>query len=191
MRNVEAKVRCADLAGVRARALTLGAHPAGRLEQVDTYFQASQGRLKLRELREVGRPPAAWLIGYGRPDAAGARVSQFEMAPVHDPAALLAVLSGTLGVRGRVEKAREVLWLRHTRIHLDEVRALGTFVELETLIGPEDARRGGVGGVDDVAAGERELAELLAALGLRLADGVAGSYVDLLSGDAEREGGGA
>lgn len=181
MRNIEAKFPVNDLPAIRARALALGARAVGRLEQVDTYFFAPNGRLKLREVAEDGQPAAAWLIAYQRPDAAGARLSAYEMAPVPDAAALLAVLRPSMGVRVRVAKTRDLLLLHHTRIHLDDVRGLGHFVELETVVGPPDARRdAAAAGAEDEAAGTQELREIVAGLGLRLADGLAGSYADLL-----------
>jgi adenylate cyclase class IV len=188
MRNVEAKFRCdaAQWRQAREAALGLGARPAGTLRQVDTYFYAPRGRLKLREITEDGHPPLAVLIGYGRPDATGARTSDYEMAAIPDPGALLAALERALGRRTRVEKAREVLLLRHTRIHLDDVRDLGTFVELETLVGAADARRGDAAGAPDTAEAARELAEIAETLGMRVPEGLAGSYADLLE-HAERE----
>lgn len=191
MRNVEAKFRLDEpetqhgdpLAAVRARALSLGARVQGRLEQVDTYFFAPNGRLKLREITRDGQAPEAWLIGYQRADAQGARLSAYEMAPVTDPAALLAVLRPAMGVRARVVKSRDLLLLRHTRIHLDTVRGLGSFVELETLVGAVDSRRGAEAqGVASEAEGARELAEIAVGLGLSVEDGLAGSYADLLEG---------
>jgi adenylate cyclase, class 2 len=191
MRNVEAKFPCdaATLAAVRERAQRLGARHAGTLHQVDTYFRAPLGRLKLREVRVEGHPPDAVLIGYTRPDAAGARESTYEMVPVADPAALTAALLATLGVCARVVKVRELWLVRHTRIHLDTVERLGTFVELETLVGDADPRRGGEAGTRDRAAAERELAEIVEGLGLRLDDGLPGSYADLVQ--AREEGTGA
>ena len=181
MRNIEAKLRVDDLAAVRERALALGARAVGQLEQVDTYFFAPNGRLKLREVAEDGQSAAAWLIAYQRADDAGARLSTYEMAPVPDAAALLAVLRPAMGVRVRVAKTRDLLLLRHTRIHLDDVRGLGSFVEMETLVGPPDARRGAdAQGAADEAAGTSELGEIVAGLGLRLEDGIAASYADLL-----------
>lgn len=181
MRNIEAKFPVDNLSAVRARALALGAHPVGRLEQVDTYFFAPNGRLKLREVAEDGQPAAAWLIAYQRPNATGARLSAYEMAPVPDAAALLAVLRPTMGVRVRVAKTRDLLLLRHTRIHLDDVRGLGHFVELETLVGPPDARRdASAAGTADETTGTQELHEIVAGLSLRLADSLPGSYADLL-----------
>lgn len=191
MRNVEAKFRCdaVTLAAVRERAARLGAQPAGTMRQVDTYFHAPLGRLKLREVRAEGRPMEAVLIGYGRPDAAGARESAYEMVAIADPQALIAALSATLGVRARVVKVRELLLVRHTRIHLDTVERLGTFVELETLVGDVDQRRGAEAGTGDSAGAQRELAEIVEALGLRLDDGLPGSYADLL--EPQEDGAGA
>jgi adenylate cyclase class IV len=190
MRNIEAKFRCAEggLGEVRERALAMGARSTDTLRQVDTYFHAARGRLKLRELTQVGHPARAVLIGYARADAAGARESTYEMAEIPDPTALLATLARTLDLRVRVEKTREVLLLRHTRIHLDVVRGLGAFVELETLMGDPDARRGPLAGVAESAEAERELREIAAGLGFAAADGLAGSYADLLEGGAWTDG---
>lgn len=186
MRNVEAKFRC-DVGGlnqVRERALALGAQPATTLRQVDTYFHAPRGRLKLRELAEDGHPTHAVLIGYARANMMGARESAFELAEIPDAAALLATLSRALEPRIRVEKTRVLLLLRHTRIHLDTVHLLGAFVELETLVGEPDPRRGMMPGVADRAQAERELREIAAGLGFVMADGLAASYADLLEADA-------
>lgn len=189
MRNVEAKFRCADggLDQVRARALAMGAHSPATLRQVDTYFHTERGRLKLRELTQAGQPSRAVLIGYARADAAGPRESTYEMAEIPDPTALLATLARALDLRVRVEKTREVLLLRHTRIHLDVVRGLGAFVELETLVGEPDARRGTLAGVAESAEAARELGEIAAGLGFAAADGLAGSYADLLEAGARTD----
>lgn len=190
MRNVEAKLRCDPraLGEVRERAARLGARFLGELRQVDTYFHVPRGRLKLREVRAEGMAPEVWLIGYGRPDHAGARESAYEMVSVADPPALLTILEQTLGVRTRVAKTRSVLFLRHTRIHLDAVDQLGTFVELETLVGERDDRRGGETGTASREEAEREIAEIANALGLSLSDGLAGSYADLLERLAGQDG---
>ncbi|HEY7780362.1 MAG TPA: class IV adenylate cyclase [Ktedonobacterales bacterium] len=182
MRNVEAKFRCpeAPLAEARSHALAAGARSDGVLEQTDTYFHCLTGRLKLREIVQDGRSLESVLIGYARPDIAGARASNFTIVPIPDPAALKAALGATLGVRVRVAKRREVLWLRHTRIHLDAVRDLGTYVELETLVVPAEGQRNDVAGAADDEEAARELAEVAAMLGFTLAEAVPGSYADLL-----------
>ncbi len=129
MRNVEFKARDGDPAGTLERALAAGAADSGVLHQVDTYFQAQRGRLKLREQGDD-----AWLIPYERDDSAQARVSSYELVAVADPSALKAALAGAVGVEVVVEKQRRLLLLDNVRIHLDEVDGLGSFVEIEALV---------------------------------------------------------
>jgi predicted adenylyl cyclase CyaB len=164
-RNVELKCRCRDLEGLRARALAAGAREAGVLDQRDTFFHGGRARLKLRELG-AGRSE---LISYQRPDVTGPRTSAYRIAPVERPAELAAVLEQALGTAGVVVKRRRLLLLRNTRLHLDEVEGLGTFVELETVLSGQTE-----------AEGERELGEIATALGLDEADRVAVPYVELL-----------
>jgi predicted adenylyl cyclase CyaB len=68
-----------------------------------------------------------------------------------------------------VRKTRRLYLHRATRIHLDEVDGLGTFVELETVITDQSDREG-----------QAELDEIATALGLRVEDRVAVPYVELL-----------
>ncbi len=173
-RNIELKCRCRDLDDVRRRALAIGAREAGLLEQRDTFFAGPRARLKLRELGS-GR---AELISYRRPDQAGARASAYFVAPVEHADELAAVLEQALGSVGVVVKRRTLLLVRSTRIHLDVVERLGTFVELETV----------VSGQPDAEA-ERELAEIASALGLDAAERVPVPYLELLRGDGEAAGG--
>jgi adenylate cyclase, class 2 len=185
MRNVELKVArdAESLARTRVRALAAGAAVAGLLRQTDTYFHTPRGRLKLRQISEDERPDRAVLIGYARGDVAGARESAYEIVAIEDAPGLIKLLGATLGVRAQVVKRRELLLLRHTRIHLDAVERLGAFVELETLVGAANeplVGRDGAVGVADAATGERELREIAAALELPLEAGIPGSYADLL-----------
>ncbi len=107
------------------------------MHQVDTYFAVEQGRLKLREIvhtRPAGETTAtAELIRYERPDEAGARVSAYERTELADPTETRAQLAAEHGIRGVVEKDRELWLVDATRIHLDRVVGLGDFVELETV----------------------------------------------------------
>ena len=67
---------------------------------------------------------------------------------------------------------RRHLWiLGATRIHLDEVEGLGTFVELETIYeGPSEG------------AAREEHQRVLAALAIRPDGAIGGSYIDLSGG---------
>jgi len=165
MRNIELKARCADLAAVEERARRLGARCMWTRRQRDTYFPAPDGRLKLRE--EPGRP--AQLIAYVRADAARARPSDYLIYATRDADSLRETLAAALGIRAVVEKERTLYLWRSTRIHLDRVAGLGDFVELETVLGDQSD-----------AAGEAELREAAAALGINTADIEPRGYVDLL-----------
>ncbi|WP_210493876.1 class IV adenylate cyclase [Patulibacter sp. SYSU D01012] len=137
-RNVELKAHDGDPARSLAVCRALGAEDRGVLEQRDTYFRARRGRLKLRD----ETPGTAHLVAYERADAAAARTSTYRIAGVTDAGATRAALEATLGVTGEVRKTRRLLLWGGVRIHLDEVRGLGPFVELEAVAGAEsDLRR--------------------------------------------------
>ena len=166
-RNIELKARCADLKRAADGARSLGATRVGVLRQVDTYFHAPRGRLKLREINGVER---AELIAYERANEPELRNSDYYVVPVPDPDAMRAALASTLGVRGEVRKTRE-LWMYHNvRIHLDDVAGLGTFVEFEAVISDADGE----------GVSRERLARLTEALNVRDTDRIAVSYSDLL-----------
>jgi len=164
-RNIEIKGRCADLDAARARAAELGAQDMGVFHQRDTFFRAPHARLKLRDLGD-GRGE---IISYRRRNAAEARASDYHVCPVEQPARLVEALEYALGSGGVVTKRRHLFLYRHTRIHLDEVEGLGTFLELETIVSEQSDREA-----------EAELVATAAALGLKLEDSVPAPYVELL-----------
>ena len=172
--NVESKVPCDDLAPVARRAEELGATRAGVLEQEDTYFRVATGRLKLRDvahrLPDGTTARHSELIRYERPDGSEVRVSTYDRTPVADPERAKADLGAEHGIRGVVRKQRELWLVESTRIHLDRVEELGSFVELETV-------SAGVPGETDRAEHDR----IAAALGLDLSRAFGGSYVDLIA----------
>jgi adenylate cyclase len=109
--------------------------------QIDTYFQAVNGRLKSRTIERENGDTTAELIAYQRPDESGSRWSDFQRVPL-DPkcaAAIEIALAAVCGVTGVVDKCRAVAILGRTRIHLDRVAELGSFIELETVAGPDDS----------------------------------------------------
>jgi homotetrameric cytidine deaminase len=130
--NVEIKARDADPDATAARCQALGAVDHGVLQQRDTYFAGRHGRLKLREQDEA----AAELIAYRRPDAEQAQESAFVRAPAAEPALLREALDAALGETVAVVKRRRLFVWEQVRIHLDDVEGLGTFIELEAMVGP-------------------------------------------------------
>ena len=104
--NVESKTRATDLEAVARVVARLGARYEGRLDQVDTYFQVPQGRLKLREISHLdpdGRVSTSCeLIRYDRPDEDGARVSRYERTDDRRPD----------GLQGTPRRRARPAWLR-------------------------------------------------------------------------------
>ncbi len=137
-RNIEIKVRVADLDAVRAAALACGAQPHAVEEQTDRYYALDGGRrVKLRTIAGA----RAELITYNRPESAGARASDYTVTPVRDQeAGVCLVPQGEPLVV--VHKRREILLWDNVRIHLDRVDHLGTFLELEAVVDAthDDAR---------------------------------------------------
>ncbi len=165
--NVEIKARDPDPVATAARCQALGAVDEGVLEQRDTYFAGRHGRLKLRE--ETGS--GAELIAYRRPDTTEAQQSSFVRAAAKDPATLREALDAALGETVVVVKRRRLFVWEHVRIHLDDVEGLGTFIELEAMVGP------GLNAPDE--AGEK-VARLRSELAIADDALVAVGYSDLL-----------
>jgi predicted adenylyl cyclase CyaB len=165
-RNLELKACCENLE-VRRQALSRLDIPLHQVElQTDTYFQISNGRLKLREIEGS----TAALIWYERPDSDQARISLYHLAPVADPDSMKTLLAAALGVRGRVSKRREIYLWHNVRIHLDDVAGLGSFVEFEAVLGPGDQE----------AAAHGRLEHLARTLRLEQSDYRGKSYANLL-----------
>jgi predicted adenylyl cyclase CyaB len=170
-RNLEIKARCDDLARAADVARAAGGEPRGVLDQVDTYFHAPHGRLKLRENLHLApdgtRTASVELIAYRRVDHEGSRESTYSISRLEHADDFLAGLSAVLGVRVVVRKRRALWIVGATRVHLDEVADLGHFLELETVITSQPE-----------ADARREHDDLIQRLGIR--EPIAGSYSELL-----------
>ena len=165
-RNVEIKARVADLAALRTRVAALATAPPVTIDQRDTFFDVARGRLKLRRFGDG----TGELVFYEREDTTGPKTSAYSRSPCPDAAALEAVLARALGVRGLIEKRRELFMVGRTRVHLDDVRGLGHFLELEVVLADGEP----------TTTGEREAHDLLAALDVPASALLAPAYIDLL-----------
>jgi len=126
--NIEIKARCTDLAAIRSILQQHNAEFVGEDHQIDTYFDVAEGRLKLRE----GTIEQS-LIHYHRPDQAGPKPSTVTRYEPEAPAELKGVLEEALGVWVVVDKRREIYFIDNVKFHLDRVKGLGTFVEIEAI----------------------------------------------------------
>lgn len=166
--NIEIKSRVTDPDRMRRSIEAASGGEVATLEQKDTFFDCAHGRLKLREFgRESGE-----LIFYSRPERAGIKQSEYLIVETADPAKLLAVLTAALNVVGVVIKRRELFMVGQTRVHLDAVDGLGTFVELEVVL-----REG-----QSPDEGRRIARDLMQALQIKDDELIEGSYADLLDG---------
>jgi predicted adenylyl cyclase CyaB len=162
--NFEFKARLRDDSHIRATLKRLRARRLGVDHQVDTYFRVPSGRLKVRE----GRIENA-LIFYKRSNAARPRRSSIDMMLLPRRNSMRSILSHTLGVLVVVDKRREIYFVGNVKIHLDRVRGLGKFVEVEAITRSGDVRK--------VRAQARKFQKLFA---IPSADIVPWSYSDVI-----------
>lgn len=167
--NIEIKARVADLAALRRTVRDLCPGPEVLIHQDDTFFACAHGRLKLRDFSSC--PPQGELIHYERPDTHGPKLAAYRRTPTADPEALRDTLSDALGVIGRVIKIRRLYRYGRTRIHLDEVADLGSFMELEVVLAADE----------DPAAGMACAHALMQRLGIDTDTLCEGAYLDLLN----------
>lgn len=165
-RNIEIKARVDRPQALAAAVAALATEGPVRLQQDDSFFRCQRGRLKLR----VFDDGQAELIAYDRPDEGGPRTSTYVRTPVADPASLRDALGAACGLAGRVRKRRTLYLIGRTRVHLDEVDGLGDFVELEVVLGDDEA----------AAIGVEEARALMQRLGIVEDALVEGAYLDLL-----------
>jgi predicted adenylyl cyclase CyaB len=134
--NFEFKAQLRDQAHVRAALKRLRARFLGTDHQVDTYFRVPSGRLKIREGRLENS-----LIYYERTNSARARRSLVEMMLLPRRNSVRVILSRALGVLAVVDKRREIYFVGNVKIHLDSVRGLGTYLEVEAMTRTGDIRK--------------------------------------------------
>ena len=174
-RNLEIKARVKDRRKLEAVVKKVAGKANERVEQEDTYFRVPNGRLKLR----VTGCKGGQLIYYERSNQAGApRSSDYLIVPIGDTEELKRVLGEALGIAGTVSKQRLIHLLGRTRIHLDKVKGLGDFVELEYVFDEVNTLHP-VPTAEDERAALATVAELMGLLGITLDNLIGNSYLDL------------
>jgi len=125
--NVEIKAKCSSPVEIRKILANENAEFKGKLNQIDTYFNVNTGRLKLRETDEENH-----LIHYNRPDREEPKISEFGLYKTQGTM-LKELLVKALGVLTIVDKNREIYLINNIKFHIDEVKGLGSFVEIEAM----------------------------------------------------------
>ena len=134
--NLELKIKVNSHKQIESVLKKSGAEFKGILKQKDVYYKTKSGLLKLRI-----EGKSFTLIKYLR-DEKGKRWSNYELLDLRgkNPEKYL---ESILNIEDVVEKKRKLYLYNNTRVHLDEVKGLGNFLELETLLvaGKSDATR--------------------------------------------------
>jgi predicted adenylyl cyclase CyaB len=166
-RNVEIKASVGNVPELIGRARELATSGPDEIEQDDTFFRCANGRLKLRKFTDG----SGELIFYRRPDRQGPKECRYRIFKTPDPDALGELLSLANGITGRVVKHRTLFLCGRTRIHVDRVKGLGDFLEIEVVL-----REG-----EEAEAGVAEAAALMEKLGGEKSSLIDSAYTDLIS----------
>ncbi len=140
--NIEIKARCINPEEIETILLNNNARFEGIDHQVDTYFNSDSGRVKLREGNIENS-----LIYYQRKERKGQKKSEVSLyKTTGDSKALKEILAKTLGIKIVVEKTRKIFFIGNVKFHIDQVKGLGSFVEIEAIdlngkVGEEKLRK--------------------------------------------------
>jgi len=160
--NLELKIKLENFIVVKQRLTNLKAKFIQELNQKDIYFKVSGFNLKLRI--ENGHQS---LIKYLRNEDGSDRWSDYEIVKTSE-GDLEKLLSSVLEIETVVEKKRLLYMFDNTRIHLDEVKYLGNFLELETLV------------LKDKKEAKKNFEELIMLLDLKIEKQFRKSYKELM-----------
>jgi predicted adenylyl cyclase CyaB len=160
--NLELKIKIDNRSEVLERVKLIDANYIGELNQVDIYYKINNGLLKLR--LENG---SQTLIKYIRNETQGDRWSDYQLISLEKNDAK-EYFKDILEIETIIEKQRLLYLFNNTRIHIDNVKDLGSFLELETLV---------VKGKKDAA---QRFEEIIGLLSLNKEDEIRKSYRDLM-----------
>lgn len=125
---VEIKARCNNQGHIRHYLKSREADFKGTDHQIDTYFRVANGRLKLREGQIENN-----LIHYNRPNQEGPKQSLVTLYKSEPGSSLKEILTKALGILVVIDKQREIYFIENVKFHIDLVKNLGTFMEIEAI----------------------------------------------------------
>jgi predicted adenylyl cyclase CyaB len=164
--NIEIKARCDKPEKIRSILRSNKAKYRGKDHQVDTYFKVANGRLKLREGSIEN-----YLIYYQRENKEGPKQSDITLYKTSPGSSLKDILAGSLGILVVVDKQREIYFIDNVKFHIDQVKGLGSYLEIEAID-------------EDGSIGKKQLLQqckrCVRMLGIKEKDLISNSYSDLL-----------
>ncbi len=140
MQNIELKVSMKDFRPIIKLLKKNKVKKIGELIQNDTYYSITRGQLKIREINgEIFE-----LIYYERPKNKDPKVSNYQIIRLTKKQAVnfKKNIEKILTKKSVVNKKRQLWLFGHTRIHLDNIRKIGKFLELETVLKNINFRKG-------------------------------------------------
>lgn len=126
--NFEIKARTERQSEIREILLNHKADYKGLDHQIDTYFKVNFGRMKLREGNIENN-----LIFYHRQNKKGPRQADIMLYRPQVDSTLKPLLTAALGVWKIVDKKREIYFIDNVKFHIDSVKSLGSFMEIEAI----------------------------------------------------------
>lgn len=159
--NLELKIKIDSHKKILEKVKNSNAVYVKTILQKDIYYKVKKGLLKLRV--EEGN---FTLIKYLR-DEKGKRWSNYHLLTLTGEDTEK-YLSDLFEVDTIVQKKRELYMYKNTRIHLDKVKGLGNFLELESVV------------LENKKISEKEFYEVVEFLGLDLSKQIKASYKNLI-----------
>ncbi len=126
--NIELKAHSKNQDRIREILKKQKADFKGIDHQIDTYFNAKIGRLKLREGNIENH-----LIHYVRSNEKASKESKVLLYKTNPESSLKLILETAMQVICVVDKLREIYFIDNVKFHIDTVKGLGTFVEIEAI----------------------------------------------------------
>ncbi|HKI77686.1 MAG TPA: class IV adenylate cyclase [Ignavibacteriaceae bacterium] len=126
--NLELKSKVSSHSKIMQYLKEIDAEFANELNQKDVYYKIKDGLLKLRI--ENGQQT---LIKYNRDEKGKERWSEYYLLKISEGDGEK-MFGKIFKIETIVEKKRLLYMYDNTRVHLDKVKNLGTFIELETLV---------------------------------------------------------
>lgn len=139
-RNVEIKAKVYDFKTLYSLVESLSDKKCITLRQRDTFFNCRNGRLKLR----IFEDGAGELIFYNRVNTDKPKCSYYKIVKIDKPSEMCELLQKSYGIKGEVIKTRYLFFIGQTRIHLDKVKNLGDFMELEVVLKENQTEEEGI-----------------------------------------------
>lgn len=164
--NFEFKAKTTELDNLEKKFLELNPIFIGEDNQTDTYFNVSNGRLKLREGNIENS-----LIWYERENTAGAKQSDVLLYKHEPEKTLKDILIKVHGIKVIVQKKRRIYFIDNVKFHFDTIERLGTFIEVEAI------NKDGNLGIEKLKEQANRYAEFF---NIQHGDFIAESYSDML-----------